>query len=68
MADLQRRTIAAAAHGRDLLAEMAARVKGSIGIAMRRFELDSARARRKQPPLDPSQFLTAELAPDTRKP
>ena len=60
MAQLQQRTIAAALQGRDLLAELAARVKGNIGLAMRRFELDSARARRNQPSLDPTPLLSAE--------
>jgi hypothetical protein len=60
MADLQQRTLAAAAEGRDLLAELAARVKGSIGIAMRRYELDLGRARRKEKPFDPTPLLSAE--------
>jgi hypothetical protein len=62
MADLRDRTTRAATHGRDLLAELAARVKGSIGIAMRRYELDSARIRRKQAAFNPEPLLTAELA------
>ncbi len=62
MADLRNRTAHAATHGRDLLAELAARVKGSIGIAMRRYELDLARIRRKQPAFNPAPLLTAELA------
>jgi hypothetical protein len=60
MADLQQRTLAAATEGRDLLAELAARVKGSIGIAMRRYELDLGRARRKEKPFDPTPLLSAE--------
>ena len=60
MAELERRTIAAAGEGRDLLAELAARVKGSIGLAMRRFELDSIRARRGEARFDPSTLVTAE--------
>jgi len=60
MAGLERRTIAAAAEGRDLLAELAARVKGSIGLAMRRFELDSIRARRGEARFDPSDLVTVE--------
>ncbi len=61
MAQLQQRTVRAALHGQDLLAELAARVKGSIGIAMRRYELDLARIRRHQPAFDPSPLLTAEI-------
>jgi hypothetical protein len=62
MAQLQARTLHAATHGRDLLAELAARVKGSIGIAMRRYELDLVRIRRKQPAFNPAPLLTAERA------
>jgi hypothetical protein len=60
MADLRDRTALAATSGRDLLAELAARVKGSIGIAMRRYELDLGRARRQQPAFNPEALLTAE--------
>jgi hypothetical protein len=62
MAQLYQRTTLAAVSGRDLLAELAARVKGSIGIAMRRYELDLGRARRKQAPFNPAPFLSAETA------
>jgi hypothetical protein len=48
MASLERRTLAAAAEGHDLLAELAARVKGSIGIAIGQYERDLARFKRKQ--------------------
>jgi hypothetical protein len=48
MVSLERRTIAAAAEGHDLLAELAARVKGSIGIAIGQYERDLARFKRKQ--------------------
>ncbi len=65
LAKLQQRTLAAAQKGRDLLAEMAARVKGNIGIAMRRYELDLERKKRNQPALDPTSFLSAE-APSPR--
>ncbi len=61
MAELRDRTVRAALHGQDLLAELAARVKGSIGIAMRRYELDRARIRRHQAVFDPSPLLTAEI-------
>jgi hypothetical protein len=60
MADLQRRTVAAAAQGSDLLAELAARVKGQIGIAMSRYERELARRRSKQPAADPASLLSAE--------
>jgi hypothetical protein len=60
MAQLRARTTRAALHGRDLLAELAARVKGSIGIAMRRYELELGRIRRKQPAFNPEPLLTAE--------
>jgi hypothetical protein len=60
MAQLKTRTTRAALQGRDLLAEHAARVKGSIGIAMRRYELDLVRIRRKQPAFNPAPLLTAE--------
>jgi hypothetical protein len=63
MANLRNRTKIAAQQGRDLLAELAARVKGSIGIAMRRYELDLARIRRKQPAFNPEPLLTAEFPP-----
>ena len=66
MAQLKQRTTHAALHGRDLLAELAARVKGSIGIAMRRYELDLGRIRRKQPAFDPAPLLSAETAPSRR--
>jgi hypothetical protein len=61
MADLQRRTAIAAQRGSDLLAEMAARVKGSIGMAMRRYELDLGRLRRKEPAFNPESLLSAEI-------
>jgi hypothetical protein len=63
MADLRDRTVSAALEGRDLLAELAARVKGSIGIAMRRYELELGRIRRNQPAFNPEPLLTAEQTP-----
>jgi hypothetical protein len=65
MADLRDRTKIAAQQGRDLLAELAARVKGSIGIAMRRYELELGRIRRKQHAFDPEPLLTAERSGPT---
>jgi hypothetical protein len=65
MADLRNRTTAAATRGRDLLAELAARVKGSIGIAMRQYELELGRIRRNQPAFNPEPLLTAEQIPST---
>jgi hypothetical protein len=61
MADLHRRTALAAQRGSDLLAEMAARVKGSIGMAMRRYELDLGRLRRKEAAFNPAPLLSAEI-------
>jgi hypothetical protein len=61
MADLHRRTVLAAQRGSDLLAEMAARVKGSIGMAMRRYELDLGRLRRKEAAFNPAPLLSAEI-------
>lgn len=65
IAQLRARTTRVALHGRDLLAELAARVKGSIGIAMRRYELDRARILRRQPAFNPEPLLTAERAQPT---
>jgi hypothetical protein len=62
MAQLRERTLLAAAKGRDLLAELAARVKGNIGNAMRRYELDLGRIRRKEAIFNPAPLLTAELS------
>jgi hypothetical protein len=62
LAELRVRTVEAATGGRDLLAEMAARVKGSIGMAMRRFELDSIRARRGEARLNAEALVTAEIS------
>ncbi|MFC6647007.1 hypothetical protein ACFQBQ_15765 [Granulicella cerasi] len=60
MAELQRACITAALEGRDLLAEMAVRVKGLIGIAMRQYELDLDKI--KNPPRGAleSSLLSAE--------
>jgi hypothetical protein len=68
MADLRDRTVLAATEGRELLAELAARVKGSIGIAMRRYELELGRIRRNQPAFNPDPLLTAEQTPSTLSP
>jgi len=65
MTDLRRRTLLAAETGQDLLAELAAQVKGRIGLAMRRYELDLARIRRNQPAFNPDALLSAEIS-DTR--
>ena len=67
LARLQDRVIAAAGKGRDLLADMAARVKGNIGMAMRRYELDLVRKKRKEAVLDPLPFLSAETDVTTRQ-
>jgi hypothetical protein len=60
MAQLQQRSIAAATKGQDLLADLAARVKGRISLAMRRYEFDVARLKRNQAPFDPNPLLSAE--------
>ena len=62
MAQLQARSILAATKGQDLLAELAFRVKGRISLAMRRYEFDAARIKRKQAPFDPTALLSAETA------
>jgi hypothetical protein len=67
MAKLRDSTTAAALQGRDLLAELAARVKGRIGMAMRRFEMESSPNRRPAPLIDPESLLSAETSPP-RKP
>lgn len=59
-AQLQAKVLDAAREGRDLLAEMAARVKGSIGLAMRRYELDLSRKQRPSMGLAVESLLTAE--------
>ena len=46
LAKLRDQAIQATQGGRDLLAEMAARVKGRIGLAMRQYELDLDRIKR----------------------
>jgi hypothetical protein len=62
MAQLESRSILAATRGQDLLADLAFRVKGRISLAMRRYEFDQARIRRKQAAFDPSPLLSAETA------
>lgn len=62
MAALQRQCIAAALEGRDQLAEMAVRVKGLIGIAMRQYELDLDRIKRPPRGAMAESLLTAETA------
>ena len=63
MAQLKERTVQEALKGRDLLAELAAMVKGNIGMAMRRYELDLGRARRKEKAFNPEALLSAETSP-----
>ena len=63
MALLKERTAEEALKGRDLLAELAALVKGNIGMAMRRYELDLGRARRKEKAFNPETLLSAETPP-----
>ena len=67
MARLKERTVEAALNGRDLLAELAAMVKGNIGMAMRRYELDLGRARRKEKAFNPNPLLSAEAPVSSRR-
>jgi hypothetical protein len=67
LAQLREQTISLATQGRDLLAEMAARVKGMIGNAMRHFEYESSPNWRPPIVADPDSLLTAEITP-TRPP
>jgi hypothetical protein len=66
MAELRRQTTEAALGGRDLLAEMAARVKGMLGNAMRRYEYESSPQWRPPVVKDPEALLTAETRPAAR--
>jgi hypothetical protein len=59
MAQLRETTARAALLGRDHLAEMAARVKGSIG----RYERESSPNRRPASAIDPASLLSAEAVP-----
>jgi hypothetical protein len=59
MADLQRRTSEAAAAGNDILAELAARVKGQIGIAMSRYERELHRLQHPRKGLRTRDLLSA---------
>jgi hypothetical protein len=68
MAQLQQRSILAATKGQDLLADLAARVKGRISLAMRRYEFDAARLKRNQGPFDPPPLLSAETPNPPAKP
>jgi hypothetical protein len=67
MAQLKERTVQEALKGRDLLAELAAMVKGNIGMAMRRYELDLGRARRKEKAFNPNPLLSAEAPLPSRR-
>ncbi|QMV18254.1 hypothetical protein GOB94_05780 [Granulicella sp. 5B5] len=59
-AQLERDVIAAARAGRDLLAEMAARVKGQIGLAMARYERELHRLKHPNRGLRTKDVLSAE--------
>lgn len=63
LAALEASVIAATREGRDLLAEMAARVKGRIGLAMRQYELDMTRIKRPAKGFAVESLLSAETAP-----
>ena len=56
---LQQRCIDAALQGRDLLAEMAARVQGQIGITMARYERDLDRIKRPTSEVQMESLLSA---------
>ena len=63
---LQQRCIDAAQAGRDLLAEMAARVQGQIGVTMSRYERDLDRI--KNPPKGPQmESLLSAATPTTHR-
>jgi hypothetical protein len=66
MAQLREETAQAARSGRDLLAEMAARVKGMLGNAMRRYEYESSPQWRPPVVKDHEALLTAETKPNAR--
>lgn len=59
-AQLEQRCIDAARDGRDLLAEMAARVQGQIGLAMARFERELHRLKHPPKGLRTRDLLSAE--------
>lgn len=60
LAELERNALEAALQGRDLLAEMAARVKGRIGMTMRQYDLDLSRIKRPGHTVSVESLLTAE--------
>lgn len=66
LAELERNAIEAALQGRDLLAEMAARVKGRIGMTMRQYDLDLSRIKRPGHTVSVESLLTAETPPTRR--
>ncbi|WP_146072088.1 hypothetical protein [Bryocella elongata] len=66
LADLERSCIQASLAGRDLLAEMAARVKGRIGMAMRQYDLDLSRIKRPDQGMKLESLLSAESNPVRR--
>jgi len=61
-AQLQRDVIAAAQGGRDLLADLANRVRGAISLAMRQYELDLTRIRKPAKGPRVEELLSAETA------
>jgi hypothetical protein len=60
MSQLEQAVIAAALEGRELLTEMAARLKGRIGMTMRQYELDLSKVRHKPAGLTVEELLSAE--------
>ena len=65
-AQLETRCIEAALAGRDLLAEMAARIQGQIGLAMARYEREMHRRKYPARGLRTREVLTVEL-PNLRR-
>ncbi|MES2391654.1 MAG: hypothetical protein V4555_08440 [Acidobacteriota bacterium] len=63
MSQLEQAVILAAQEGRDLLAEMAARVKGRLGIAMRTYDLDLSRIKRPNRGITVEEAIAIELRP-----
>ena len=63
LARLEAEVMQATLAGRDLLAEMAARVQGRIGLAMRAYELDLDRIKRPPKGLLVEELVSAEAAP-----
>ena len=66
LADLERSCMDASRAGRDLLGEMAARVKGRIGMTMRQYDLDLSRIKRPDQGMSVESLLSADSSPVRR--